>query len=129
MNEVSFRSTSTLLPFLTGTTLAREQIVVVQQHEQSVNQALIQLGLLGVSPIEPTVAIDLEVLELYYRLRRRHSRFGILPFVRALCDLQKVRHLVPKFMFEPPFIQCARFHIELRCASTSLLHLMHTYRF
>lgn len=59
------------------------------------NEAFIHLGLLGVSPIEPTVAINLEVLELYYRLRRRHSRFGTLPFVQALCDLQKVHHHCP----------------------------------
>lgn len=72
---------------------AREQIIVIQQPEQSVNQALIQIGFLGTSPVEPTIAIELEVLELYYRLRRRFSRYGILPFVRALCDLQKVRQV------------------------------------
>lgn len=69
---------------------AREIIIVEQKHDESVNQALLRLGLLGVSPVQPTIAISLEVLELYYYQRRRHPRLGILPFVRALCDLQKV---------------------------------------
>lgn len=76
--------------FYSNSFQAREIIIVEQKHDESVNQALLRLGLLGVSPVQPTIAISLKVLELYYYQRRRHPRLGILPFVRALCDLQKV---------------------------------------
>ncbi|EJD44437.1 hypothetical protein AURDEDRAFT_48381, partial [Auricularia subglabra TFB-10046 SS5] len=44
-------------------------------------------GMMACTPMLPAVAISVRVLELYYRVRRRAPRLGVLPFVRALCDI------------------------------------------
>lgn len=64
---------------------------VVQLHEEGANISLIRVGLLGCSPTAPTLSFSLRTLEFYHRLRRRHPRLGIMPFVRSLCDLHEVR--------------------------------------
>ncbi|KZV89030.1 hypothetical protein EXIGLDRAFT_566979, partial [Exidia glandulosa HHB12029] len=53
--------------------------------------SLMRAGMMACTPVVPVVAISLGVLELYYRIRRRAPRLGILPFVRALCDKYMVR--------------------------------------
>ncbi|KAI0323448.1 hypothetical protein GY45DRAFT_1349791 [Cubamyces sp. BRFM 1775] len=65
---------------------------VSQSNEELANVALLRHGLLGCSPLYPEVAFSLDVLEFYHRLRRRHPRLGIQPFVRALCDVQDVNY-------------------------------------
>ncbi|KAG2103699.1 uncharacterized protein F5147DRAFT_746665 [Suillus discolor] len=72
-------------------TLEREAGVSIHQHpEEPANMALLRLGLLGCSPVEPSVAIEVHTLELYHRLRRRHAQLSIQAFTRALCDIHKV---------------------------------------
>lgn len=53
--------------------------------------SLMRTGLLACSPVVPSVAISLGILELYYRIRRHAPRLGVQPFVRALCDKYLVR--------------------------------------
>ncbi|OSD08236.1 hypothetical protein PYCCODRAFT_1441222 [Trametes coccinea BRFM310] len=56
------------------------------------NVALLHRGLLGCSPLYPEVAYSLDLLEFYHRLRRRHPRLGIQPFVQAVCDIHDVNY-------------------------------------
>lgn len=70
---------------------AREGINVPQKPNEPANVALLRLGLLGCSPVDPAVAISLETLELYHRLRRRHGQLSIQTMARVLCDLHDVR--------------------------------------
>ncbi|KAI0323512.1 hypothetical protein GY45DRAFT_1264444 [Cubamyces sp. BRFM 1775] len=63
---------------------------VMQRDEELANVALLGQGLLGCSPLFPETVFSLDLLEFYHRLRRRHPRLGIQPFVRAVCDIQDV---------------------------------------
>lgn len=56
--------------------------------------SLIRRGLLGCSPVDPSVAFSLNTLELYHRLRRRHGQLSIQTMARVLCDLQDVSLVV-----------------------------------
>jgi hypothetical protein len=47
---------------------------VHQQVNKPANVSLIRQGLLGCSPVEPSVAFSFNVLELHHRLRRYHSQ-------------------------------------------------------
>lgn len=67
---------------------ALEQIA--QPQDTLANVCLIRRGLLGSGPQTPQYAFSLDTLELYHRLRRRHPRLGIQPFVQTLCDLYQV---------------------------------------
>ncbi|KAG2146793.1 hypothetical protein DEU56DRAFT_731337 [Suillus clintonianus] len=71
----------------------RDTCVSIHQHpEEPANAALLRHGLLGCSPVEPSVAIEVHALELYHRLRRRHAQLSIQAFTRALCDIHKVNY-------------------------------------
>jgi hypothetical protein len=48
------------------------------------------MGALGCSPVQPTVAVRLQCLELYHQLRRRQSSFSIQAFTKVLCALHNV---------------------------------------
>ncbi|OCH88551.1 hypothetical protein OBBRIDRAFT_734191 [Obba rivulosa] len=65
---------------------------IPQRPGEFANISLLRLGLLGCTPVIPSVAISLETLELYHRLRRRHAQLGIQPMVRALCDVHNVNY-------------------------------------
>lgn len=72
--------------------LFSRSVVSVPQHPNELaNVALLHMGYIGCSPQRPSVAISLEVLDLYYRLRRRHPQLGLQAFTRVLCDLHNVR--------------------------------------
>ncbi|KAL6308620.1 hypothetical protein BKA93DRAFT_815267 [Sparassis latifolia] len=64
----------------------------MQQPDELANVTLIRHGLLGCSPVFPSVAISLDTLELYHRLRRRHPRLGVQAMTRALCDIHDVNY-------------------------------------
>jgi hypothetical protein len=75
----------------TNTTTARITCFSVRQEEEEpANVALIKHSLLGCSPVDPSVAISLQTLELYHRLRRRHGQLGVQAMARTLCDLHDV---------------------------------------
>ena len=75
----------------------------MQQNDEPANVSLVRQGLLGCSPVVPTVAISLKTLELVHRLRRRHPQLGIQAIVWALCDIHAVGcHLLhPIFLLTP----------------------------
>ncbi|KAG1850404.1 hypothetical protein F4604DRAFT_1934402 [Suillus subluteus] len=64
-----------------------QNTTVRQQLNEPGNATLLRHGLLGCSPIQPTVAIHLECLELYHQIRRRQSSFSIQSITRVLCAL------------------------------------------
>ncbi|KAG1788608.1 hypothetical protein EV424DRAFT_1356046, partial [Suillus variegatus] len=85
-----------------GSTLVYKKIMVVrhlilyfmlppsafQQHmDEPANSSLLRIGLLGCSPLQPTIAIRLECLELYHQIRRYQSSFSIQAFTKVLCTL------------------------------------------
>lgn len=61
-----------------------------QKPDEEANVALIRVGMIGCSPSDPSVAISLDTLELYHRLRRRNGQLSIQAMVRTLCDLHNV---------------------------------------
>lgn len=65
----------------------RKYLNVLQKVNEPANVSLVRLGFLGCAPVDPAMAVSLDVLELYHRLRRRHGQLSIQAMVRALCDL------------------------------------------
>lgn len=63
---------------------------VDQANNEYANVTLLRHRLLGCSPVAPSIAIDVQTLELYHHLRRRHPQLGVQPFVKTLCDLHEV---------------------------------------
>ncbi|EGO23128.1 hypothetical protein SERLADRAFT_409558 [Serpula lacrymans var. lacrymans S7.9] len=60
---------------------------IVQLPHENANISLPRHGLLGCSPVKPSVEIDLKVLELYQRLQRRHAQNSEQVMAKTLCDL------------------------------------------
>ncbi|KAG2743926.1 hypothetical protein P692DRAFT_20878574 [Suillus brevipes Sb2] len=67
-------------------------VTIYQGVEEPANVSLLRRGLIGCSPVEPTVAIELCTLELYHRLRRRHPQLSVQAMARALCDMHDVNY-------------------------------------
>ncbi|KAG2120252.1 hypothetical protein DEU56DRAFT_747007 [Suillus clintonianus] len=67
-------------------------LLIQQQDNEVANAALLRCGFLGSSPVQPTVAIKLECLELYHQIRRRQSSFGIQTITKVLCALHNVTY-------------------------------------
>ncbi|KDR71992.1 hypothetical protein GALMADRAFT_74454 [Galerina marginata CBS 339.88] len=58
-----------------------------------VNETLVRNGFLGASPEKPSLAISLELLEIYRQLRRVCPRFSLDALGRALCHIHHLpRH-------------------------------------
>jgi hypothetical protein len=55
------------------------------------NESLVRNGFLGASPDKPTLAISIELLEIYRQLRRVCPRFSLDALGRALCHIHNVR--------------------------------------
>jgi hypothetical protein len=66
-------------------------ITIQQRPNEPANAALLRMGLLGCSPLQPTIAIRIECLELYHQIRRRQSSFSIQAITKVLCTLHNVR--------------------------------------
>ena len=65
------------------------------------NQTLIERGLLGMAPLQPTLAIPITTLDFYYRCRLHCPQFSVQQLVKALCDLANVSlcsHLFSAYM-------------------------------
>lgn len=54
------------------------------------NETLVRSGFLGASPKKPTLAISIELLEIYRQLRRVCPRFSLDALGRALCHIHHV---------------------------------------
>jgi hypothetical protein len=55
------------------------------------NETLVRNGYLGASPEKPTLAISIELLEIYRQLCRVCPRFSLDALARALCHIHHVR--------------------------------------
>lgn len=60
--------------------------------EETPIQALVKCGYLGNTPITPTLAVSIQTLELFRRLRLRKSSFSVEAFAKVICDLYSVSH-------------------------------------
>ncbi|KZT26423.1 hypothetical protein NEOLEDRAFT_1198259 [Neolentinus lepideus HHB14362 ss-1] len=65
---------------------------VPQRPQEGANESLICHGLLGCSPVNPSIAISLNTLELYHHLRRRHPQLSIEAMTKALCNIHDVTY-------------------------------------
>jgi hypothetical protein len=61
-----------------------------QLFDEKTNVALVRQGYLGCSPIDPSVAISLDCLELYHQIRRRQSSFSIQSMAKVFCAMHNV---------------------------------------
>jgi hypothetical protein len=78
---------SLLIAFISSTSIP-------QAAEEPANVSLINVGLIGCSPIQPTIAISLKCLELYHQVRRRKPSFSIQAMVKVLCALHNACNFV-----------------------------------
>ncbi|KAI6022985.1 hypothetical protein BKA83DRAFT_4627227 [Pisolithus microcarpus] len=67
-------------------------VSVIQKADESVNAALLRVGLLGCSPSQPRTVITLQCLELYHQIRRRQSSFSLQAMMKVLCALQNITY-------------------------------------
>lgn len=85
----------------------RKCFAIDQQNNELANVSLLRVGMLGCSPVDPSVAISLDSLELYHRLRRRHGQLGVQAMARVLCDLHDVSFCIvqiPKHILTCPTV-------------------------
>ncbi|KAL1673037.1 hypothetical protein EV122DRAFT_283396 [Schizophyllum commune] len=64
----------------------------VQREGQSANTVLLHHGLLGASPVSPSIAFTTELLELYHQLRRHQPSFSIQAMVKTLCSIHNLSY-------------------------------------
>ncbi|KAG1844073.1 hypothetical protein DFJ58DRAFT_33147 [Suillus subalutaceus] len=69
-------------------------IDILQRPGEPANVVLLQCGLLGCSPVQPTVAIHLHCLELYHQICQRQSSFSVQSITKVLCTLHNVHFFV-----------------------------------
>jgi hypothetical protein len=70
------------------------KVHIPQAHEELANVALINAGLLGSAPVNPSVAITLDCLELYHQIRRRQATFSLQSMCKILCIIHNVSYFV-----------------------------------
>ncbi|KAG2130053.1 hypothetical protein BD769DRAFT_1306830, partial [Suillus cothurnatus] len=66
-------------------------ITIQQCPNESANTALLHMGLLGCFPLQPTIAIHIKCLKLYYQIQYHQSSFSIQAITKVLCMLHNVR--------------------------------------
>ncbi|KAJ6614479.1 hypothetical protein B0H10DRAFT_2221215 [Mycena sp. CBHHK59/15] len=66
------------------------QDVPIIRGDHLVASAFVRQGLMPVAPHVPTVVITVHALEVYRVAHLRCPRLGIQPFIRTLCDIQRV---------------------------------------
>ncbi|KAL1740505.1 hypothetical protein HDZ31DRAFT_47379, partial [Schizophyllum fasciatum] len=65
---------------------------ILQRQGENANSALLRVGLLGASPVSPTIAFTIELLELYHQLRRHQPSFSIQAMVKTMCTLHNLTY-------------------------------------
>lgn len=121
--------------YLTGYDPARELPHCVSHNY--LNQTLIEHGLLGTAPLQPTLAIPIPTLDLYYRCWLHCPQFSVQQLVKALCDLANVS--LPSHLFkclchllrqvDYRHIYCNQFsqafdtYLELRCRVQEVINV------
>ncbi|KAF8432351.1 hypothetical protein L210DRAFT_3413994, partial [Boletus edulis BED1] len=68
------------------------RLSVNQRLNELANVALIRTGALGCSPMQPTLAVKFECLELYHQLRRRQSSLSIQAITKVVCALHNLTY-------------------------------------
>lgn len=114
--------------FLTAYKLfqARSRLTNVHQNpDELANVSLIRCGLLGSSPETPAIAISLDTLELYHRLRRHQGQLSVQAMAHTLCDLHGVNYALSSISSLTD--ELASTLIIPNIASSSLSHLTHTW--
>jgi hypothetical protein len=81
------------------------------------------------SAVNPAVAISLDTLELYHRLRRWHGQLSIQTMAKVLCDLQDVSLFVTFMQMRHLFYSPYSLLINRASTSSCLLPLTHTWIF
>jgi hypothetical protein len=65
-------------------------INVPRSSSMTAMEALMNLGYLATSPVDPTLAISIKTLELFRRLRCRKASLSVEAYAKVLCDLYAV---------------------------------------
>ena len=60
------------------------------RNGKGVIASLVQQGLMPCTPFNPSFAVSMQVLELYWNSHLRCPHLAIQPFVKGLCDLQGI---------------------------------------
>lgn len=63
---------------------------VRQRKDENPNIALMRAGLIAGTPVFPKIAFSVNLLELFYHVRRRQPSIGVQGFVKAMCAFQQV---------------------------------------
>ncbi|KAG1727658.1 uncharacterized protein EDB91DRAFT_1086324 [Suillus paluster] len=72
--------------------LSMSSISIPQAAEEPANVLLINVGLTGCSPIQPTIAISLKCLELYHQICRWKPSFSVQAMVKVPCALHNTHN-------------------------------------
>jgi hypothetical protein len=73
---------------------------VTQWADENVNVALMRHGLIAGTPVRPSIAFSVDLLDYYYCLRRRQPSIGIQGCIKATCTfLQVLRFVVFRTQF------------------------------
>jgi hypothetical protein len=66
-----------------------ETVICITRSSDSTSpsEALVLRGYLGNTPLNPSIAVSINTLELYRRLRMRKPSFSVEAFAKVLCDL------------------------------------------
>jgi hypothetical protein len=63
---------------------------VRQREEENPVVSLMHVGLIAGTPIRPKFAFSVDLLDIFYHLRRRQPSLGVQGFVKAICAFQQV---------------------------------------
>jgi hypothetical protein len=63
---------------------------VRQRENENPNVTLMRIGLIVGTPVLPKLAFSVNLLDLFYHLRRRQPSIGIQGFIKATCAFQQV---------------------------------------
>ena len=63
---------------------------VRQRKDENPNITLMHIGLIAGTPVHPKLAFSVDLLELFYHLRRRQPSIGVQGFIKATCTFQQV---------------------------------------
>ena len=63
---------------------------VRQRKDENPNISLMHIGLIAGTPVFPKIAFSVDLLELFYHIRRRQPSISIQGFVKAICSFQQV---------------------------------------
>ncbi|KAJ3833909.1 hypothetical protein F5878DRAFT_545718 [Lentinula raphanica] len=64
--------------------------VIPRDSETSIAVALVKAGYLGTTPINPSIAIALRTLELFYTLRLFKASLSVEAFTKTLCHIRRI---------------------------------------